>query len=769
MRKVELGETLGQWVLNNRFIVIITSFLCALLISYGAKNLEFSSDYRYFFGADNPQRLAFEKLQNTYSNDDSVLIGIEPSDGVVFKTQTMMAIRDLTEQSWKVPFSTRVDSITNFQHTEAIGDELIVENLFSESKAKDNNLITNKFLDKIRNIAIKEPLLVNRIINKNADLTVNNITINLPNKSQEETPMLASHVRKMAKEFEEKYPGHKLYLSGIAMMNAAFTEAGLRDMQTLTPLMYGVILLIIFLLLKSFSSVIITFLVILLSILVGMGFGGWLNFPLTPPSSIAPIIIMTLAIADSIHILKSILKFMGKGLDKNKAIIESLKINLRPVFLTSFTTVIGFLSLNFSDTPPFHDLGNMTAIGVIAAFLYSILFLPAMVSLMPFTGRSSKEKSSQLLLNLAEFTIKNNKMIIFFFIILTVVLGYKAYHIKLNDQFVNYFDKTMEFRKNSEHLMNKLTGIYQVNFDMNTGQSQGVADPQFLILLEQFSNYLITLPGVIHVNTLSDTFKRLNKNMHGDDQAYYSLPQNRELASQYLLLYEMSLPYGLDLNNQIDIDKASTRVMVTMGNIESEQMLLVTEKGEQWLKENAPKSMHSLGTSPTIMFAHITERNVKSMFWGTLIAFFLITLTLIIALKSVRYGLISLIPNMIPAILAFGVWDILVGQVGFAIAVVASVTLGIVVDDTVHFLSKYARARKNGFSSNDSIREAFTGVGEALIVTSIILVVGFSVLMLSPFKINYVLGALSSMTIGIALLVDFTILPAVLSIVDSKK
>jgi predicted RND superfamily exporter protein len=180
--------------------------------------------------------------------------------------------------------------------------------------------------------------------------------------------------------------------------------------------------------------------------------------------------------------------------------------------------------------------------------------------------------------------------------------------------------------------------------------------------------------------------------------------------------------------------------------------------------------MHALGSSPAVMFSHITSRNVKSMAWGTLFAFLLISAVLIISLRSFRYGIISLLPNMIPAFLAFGVWSLTIGEAGFAIAVVTSVTLGIVVDDTVHFLSKYVRARREkGLSAEDAIRVSFEGVGSALLATTFILSVGFTILMLSPFLMNWTLGALSALTIAIALIVDFTFLPAVLLAVDGKK
>ena len=232
----------------------------------------------------------------------------------------------------------------------------------------------------------------------------------------------------------------------------------------------------------------------------------------------------------------------------------------------------------------------------------------------------------------------------------------------------------------------------------------------------------------------------------------------------------MSLPYGLDLNNQVDVDKSSTRLTANLGFVSTSEIIEIVTRAENWLKSNSPENMHTLATSPVIMFSHISHRNVVAMLKGTLLAFGLITLVMILALGSVKYGLLSLIPNLVPIVLGYGLWAIFVGEAGFTIAIVGSVTLGIVVDDSVHFLTKFNLARREkGLSVDEAVHYAFQNVGGALVVTSVILVIGFAVLMLSAFKMNYILGALSALTIGLALLIDFTLLPAVLSLCGQKK
>jgi len=759
----------SRWVTSHPWLAILFSVAMAVALAFGIPRTTMSNDYRYFFGEENPQRVAFERLQDVYSKDDNILFIVAPTSGEVFSENTMRSLLFLTEESWQLPFSTRVDSLTNFQYTFAEEDDLIVKDLVLEEELGGENVEAD--LAAAKAIALKEPLLANRMINEESSVTGVVVQLNFPGEHPMEVPEAAAAARELADAYLQAFPDHELYISGIAMLNNAFNEAGMKDMMTLTPAMYLTIILLMLIMTRSVSGSVATFFVMFFAIFAGMGFGGWVGIPLTPPSAIAPVIIMTLAIADSVHILKSIQKALSAGMSKKDAIAEGLRVNFKPVFLTSLTTAVGFLSLNFSDTPPFHDLGNITAIGVSMAFLLSVLFLPGLMMLLPMKVREAKEEAPNPLgKRYGAWVAKNRLPILLVNLVAALLLGLQIPTIELNDEFIGYFDKSIPFRTASEFAMENLTGIYQINFDMNSGETQGIADPEYLQHVENFSNYLRSLPGVDHVNSITDTFKRLNKNMHGDDESYYRLPERRDLAAQYLLLYEMSLPYGLDLNNQIDVDKQSTRVVANLGDMTTAEIIALTTQAETWLIENTPEQLHTIGSSPVIMFSHISARNVVGMAKGTLLAFVIISLIMIVALKSVKYGLLSLIPNITPMLLAYGIWALLVGQAGFVIAIVGSVCLGIAVDDSVHFLSKYQLARKEKeLNAHEAIQYAFQNMGGALVLTSVLLVVGFGVLTLSTFKMNFILGALSALTITLALIVDFTLLPAVLAYADRKS
>ena len=749
-------ESYTRWIIRWRYLVVLVTIALTFAAASGGQFLGFSNDYRMFFGDENPQLLAFEKMQATFNKNDNVLFVVTPKSGKVFTRETLAVIKDLTEEAWQTPYSTRVDSITNHQHTTAEDDDLIVDDL-----VVDPDSLSDSDILKIQSIAINEPMLVHRLISPDSKFAGINVTVQLPGKALDEVPKTIAFARDLKQKMLEKYPDVEIRLVGMAVMNNAFPEASQDDVATLYPLALGFIVLTLFILLRGLSGTIATFIMIIMSIMTAMGLAGWSGILLSPPVMSAPIMILTMAVADAVHLLVTMRHELAIGMDKNKAIIESMRINFRPIFVTTLTTVLGFLSLNFSDAPPFHDLGNIASMGVAAAFIFTITFLPAIVSILPATGKR-EVAGKQMMTKFGEFVIAKQKPLLYGNAIIILLLATMVPLNELNDEFVSYFDETIEFRRDSDYSAKNLTGVYYIDYALGTEESGGISDPEYLANVAEFSQYLRSQPEVIHVQTISDTFKRLNKNMHGDDPAWQRLPEERNLAAQYLLLYEMSLPYGLDLNNQIDVDKSATKISVTIKTLSSNEVIAFDDATIRWLEENMP-SIKVYNGSPTIMFAHLGKRNINSMLTGTSIALVLISAVLIFFLGSIKYGFISLLPNLTPALAAFGIWGMTVAEVGIGLSIVTGMTLGIVVDDTVHFLSKYLRARREkGLNAEDAVRYAFNNVGLALLVTSVVLVAGFMILAQSHFYLNSSMGLLTSVVIMLALIIDLTLLPALL-------
>ena len=764
----QFGIAWAKWVIQRKWLVLILSVLAFMALGFGMSKLAFDGDYRVFFSKDNPQLLAYEAFQKKYTQDDNVLIVIEPENGETFNKEALAAIEGLTEQSWQTPYSSRVDAITNFQHTYAVGDELYVEDLAENVGERDPEEI-----QKIKKIALGEPLLVNRLLNEQGTVSAVNITVKLPGEAITEGPEVTAYVREMVAGFEKQHPNLKTHLSGMIMLNSAFFEASASDSGTLIPLMFLAIIITIFIATRTVSGTFSALVIIIFSIAAGMGFAGHLGVKLTPPSGAAPIIIMTLAVADSIHILITMMQGMRRGLAKKDAIVESLRVNFMPVFITSLTTVIGFLSMNTSEVPPFRDLGNITAVGMLAAFLFSVTTLPALMTLLPVKVKVKEgtvARSNRLFEGIANLVIARRMPVLIGSIVVIFGFGYLAFQNQLNDEFIKYFDSKISFRQDTDFISDNLTGIYNVEFSLDAGEPGGINNPGYLKKLQDFERWLEQQSEVIHVNSYAEVARQVNQSMHGDSLQYYAMPTNREEAAQYLLLYEMSLPFGLDLNNQINVDKSESRLTATIRNISTLEMVAFAKRAEEWLRINTPPNMHTLGISPTMMFAYLSGRQVLSMVTGTGLAIILITIVLIFALRSLKYGLMSIIPNVTPIAVGFGIWALLEGSINVGVSIVFGMTLGIIVDDTIHFLSKYLLARReHGYNVPDAIKYAFTTVGRALLVTTIVLVSGFAILAQSSFGMNSGMAKMTSIIIVVALIIDFLLLPALLLVFTPEE
>ena len=755
----------AEIILNNRIIVIFLSLLVVGLLGTGTSKLYMDGSNEAFFSDDNPELLAFHKLENTYTKHDNVIIVLAPKDGNVFTRSTLSAIENLTAASWQMPYSSRVDSITNFQYTEAVEDDLIVRDMVT-----DANSLSDDEVQKVKQAVLSEPILFKQLISEKGHVTGINVTLQIaPLERTVATAEIAEYTRAMKADLKASNPNIDVYLSGMVMMDDAFNTSAINDVSKLLPFSFACMMILLAVLVGRFFGTLVTFLVILFSIIAAMGVGGMLGYPLTGVSSSTPIIILTVAIANCIHVLTTYVQSLKEGQSKKEAMANSLKINLQPVFLASATTAIGFLTMNFSEVPPFNHLGTLVAIGVLLSFALSITFLPALVTLLPKSRAKFKESDGKTLLAIADFVIRQRRACLWGMTLITVFLIANLPRNELNDIFVHYFSESIDFRTDTDFMVENLTGVYTLNWSLESKGSGGISEPGFLQDTENFSLWLEQQPETIHVSRFTEIMKRLNKNMHGDDDAYYKLPDSRDLAAQYLLLYEMSLPYGLDLNNQINVDKSSTKIRATTQTISSKQVIALDKKAKAWIRENTNHVTRVDSASTVLMFSHIGQRNIKTMLVGTVIALVLISVILMLALRSLKLGALSLIPNLIPAAAGFGVWGILVGQVGLSLSVVTGMTFGIVIDYTVHFMSKYLRARReDDLSPENAIRYAFKNVGQALVITTIILVIGFGVLGTSVFAFNATMGQVTAIIISIALAAVLFLLPPLLLKIEGK-
>ena len=332
-----------------------------------------------------------------------------------------------------------------------------------------------------------------------------------------------------------------------------------------------------------------------------------------------------------------------------------------------------------------------------------------------------------------------------------------------------YAEGFTSFSSDTLWLDEKLSVTFPVNF-LATNEEGQVSDPDFLKILDKFSVWLEEREQVNHVTSLANNMKNLNKSMHGDDPEWKKIPENADLSAQYLFFYEMSLPMGLDLNSSISQDRKSTKISATLKDMSSNEFKEFNNEVLRYLRQNNLENMISEASSFRVIFTYMTEAIVNSLLYGLFIGILLITLIIGLFFRSYLLPALSIFPNILPIGMGFGLWGLFVGDVGFMVAVGMGSTLGVIVDFTVHFLSKYELARKELKKSvEESVIYSFETVGFALIIMTVVLALGFSVLNLVTFIPIQDFAKFSVICFVGGLIINFLFLPNLLMKFDKRK
>lgn len=764
---MNLPALLGDVIGRRYRLVTALSLLLVLVAAAGVARLTFNADFRAYFSDDNPQLLAFEALEDDFNKRDSLVMLIEVHDGTVFSAPVLNLVRDLTNLGWTLPWSRRVDSLASFQHLSADADGITARTLIDNDLQLDADSVAS-----IRNISLSEQTLRRLLVAENETVTAISIALQLPDNDPNATRELVQRARSEVAALAEPYADKlTVHLFGTSIINLALEEAVARDMSMLIPLSTLLIYVLVFVMLRSASALLIVFSAITFSTALVFGLFGWLNVPLSPAIGIVPSMIMVIAVADSVHLLVTFQHQLAAGQQRIAAMQEALRINFAPMLITSITTAIGLLCLNFSEAPPYRALGNMGAAGAIAAFILTITLVPALLCwLPPGRGAQSGRGASRLFApmeRLADFVIRRRHAVLLAALASVIILLPGVSQNSLSERWHEYYDESFAVRRALDVQDANLNGVNFIEYRIGSTSEQGVNAPQFLQQLATLHEWLSGHPAIVQVDGILPRLQKVHRLLEIGAEQPTALPETAERAAQNMLLYEMSLPLGLGIEEYISADRQSTRMTVSLARTDSSALIELDEQIRRWADENAPALRIDEGTGLDMVFAHISERNMASLLQGTVLALILISALLMFILRSVRIGLLSLVPNLIPILAAYGIWGYTVGRIDLGLSVIACMALGLVVDDTVHFLSKYQRARREqGMLAEQAVRYAFSTVGVAMLVTTVVLTLGFAILMFSPFSPSWGMGALLSTSIALALIYDFLLLPPLLIAVD---
>lgn len=757
-----MGSVWNPALKAPRLILLLCILLCMAAIA-GLPRLTLSSDSRVFFDPKDPGLVELENFEHKYGQNNGVLMVVSAQGEKVASPHVLAAIGDLTARAWKLPHSTRVESLTNFPHVQSDADSFAVDELVPHPAD-----VTPMRAADVERIALSDPLIVNRLIAADGKAAGVLVNFNLPEEGSKQVREIIAASRTLAAALEKDYPGIDVKLTGNVMLLGTFAEAAVSDAILLIPVSLIVTALMMFLFVRSIKPSIAILTLLTLSSGSAMGVAGWLGFIVNPASIAAPIIILTVNMASAVRIVTTTMQFLGQGMTKSDAIRKSMEMHLRPVTLTNATSAVGFLSMNLAEAPPFRDLGNMVGIGIAFAYVLTFTWLPAMLTLMdvkPAEGRSERAMKA-----LGFFV---NRYYIGLFVLcglIVVASGMWLQRITLDDDFARYFDQRFQYRQDSDFAEEHLTGLNIIEFDVGAGREGGVYDPAYQRKLAEFLVWLRAQPHVVSVLGVPDITRRIEKAMNaGKPGDHDKIPDDPDRIAQYFLLYELSLPYGSSLNDQINVSRSSSRVTAILRHVKSSEIRALNIEAQNWLAANAPPAMEAEGISINVLFSNVSWINIRSMIGTTIASMVLIAIIVGVALRSSTYGLLSILMNILPSIVGFGIWGLLIGQIGLAASVITAMTIGLVVDDTIYFLIMYQAARRRGLDSEQSINEVFEIVGSAMLVITVSLAVGFGVLIASGFEVNRSLGAQTTIVILANLFIDWLMLPPLLRLMDRRK
>ena len=744
--------------------LVLAVWLCLFLTMVaGGKNLTVSFDTRIFYSEQNELLLQLRGFERKFSQNNNILFVISPRDelsGRIATPQTLDALREITDRAWQLPHSTQVESLSNFPRIVSDEDAFSVLEMVPSSVA-----LTPDLAAAIEAEALADSLIVNRLLSDDGRATGVNVNFKLPPSASAEVQEITQAAHRLVQQIETDYPHLRVHLTGNVMLMTTFNEASHVDARLLVPVALIVAAIIVAVFLRSRNGTIAVLSILGVASLASMGVAGWFGHVITPASIAAPIIVISIALASTIHVVIAVKHELAAGADNDAAIKQAIKTNAAAVGLTNLTTAVGFLAMNRADAPPLNDMGNIVFAGIVLSYMLTFTWLPAVLTLLPL--EASKDRSAMLMAGVGR-TINRLRWVLLIMVttgVLATVGGLGQ--IRLDDDFVRYFDERFEYRVASDFAEERLTGLNIMEFVLETGVDGGVYQPEYQHFLAEFTEWLRAQPGVASIADISEITRRIHKAMRVEDEpSRNGIPDNADLISQYFLLYELSLPFGASITDRINVSRSASRVTIILRGLTSGDIRDLHQRATAWLSANAPQEAATTGISINVLFAYLSNDNIRSMITGTFVSILIIGLIIAVALRSFTYGALSLATNLLPALVGFGLWGYFIQDIGIAGSVITTMTLGIVVDDTIHFLMKYRRQRAAGASSADAIETVFSTVGVAMMITSVSLAAGFLVLSLSGFQINRSLGIQTSIIVVVALGICWFLLPPLLRLMD---
>ncbi|MBC8526698.1 MAG: RND family transporter [Candidatus Cloacimonetes bacterium] len=757
----------AKTIVRLRWMIIAGLIFLNIIAIIGIKRIQIDVSNESWFLQDDPLMVAKHEFEEIFGNNDYVAVLVEADN--VFSPEILRMMRELGQElKSKLPYADKLMSITDLDFTRGTEDGLIVGNIVPNEIPTKPEAITE-----IKQLAFSKQFFVNRLFSDDCKQAW--ILLRLRSypetdaTSMEEYPQLV--VGKKALEIirQDKYKNFNLKATGMPVLNHEKRSYYNKEAGRIFGLSILITIVALILLLRSVRGVSVPIITAVSSILWTFGGMGWLGIKLDNTVMIVPVLLaLAVSIGYSVHIFNFFKqKFLYTG-KRKEAIFYAVEHTGWPIFFTAATTIAALFSFFFVNIKTIRWMGLSAGVCVIAAYIIVMLFTPAILSFgkdkkpHPEYAKKGGGWAEHILVKFSDWVLSHPAQILTIFGIIVIALLVGLTKVEV-DMRMEKMGLKVPFRAKLWYINNtKVGSMWSYDVTIAFKENERAKDPEVLKNLDILANEISKFPAVKKVYSIADIVKDLNQVMHSDNPEHYSIPDDKELVSQLLLLYEMS--GGTEAENWVDYDYTTLRISAEVGDF------LAKEFEKQWdyleirtgeLFPDAKFGIVGVAVQFSTMAVYITKGQIRSL----LIALIVITILMMIVFNSVKTGLIGMIPNIAPAIFAGGLMGYFETPLDMMTMIIGPMILGLAVDDTIHFINHCKLEFWRTGSYEKAIRETFRTVGKALFMTSLILVLGFVAYLTSLDKMYFRLGGYTIVAILAALLADFFVTPVLIMLV----
>ena len=757
-----LADRIADYCVANCKILFTIASVITLLLASGILRTSFDTSLDALLTRSDPYLDELELLNDEFPTPMDVYFAFVAEEGShVFEPVILEAIADLRERYTELPFADSFVSVIDYIYPET-QRRLFARPIADYSQSELNAMV---------NEAVADRILTANLLSTNAELSFAIVNLDAETASSAERLEIADAILALREELRAAHPEVSIQANADVLLEQSSQQAMVDDLTTLMPFVILICVLTICYCFRSATLGVCILTHTIFTILCTVGALAYLGFAFNTISIIAPLVVVIISVANSVHIISIYKQALHNNDCKAKAMRLSVAHNFQPITLAALTTAIGFSSLNMCSSPAIQDFGQIVAIGIVFAYLLTLAILPALLIQFSLTLTAAAaarppflQKSLQQLI---EFTNRKDKTIFWF---CSGLAGVTFLLLPLNQTDFNRLDfiaTDSDIKQYYDDVTEKINRGPALSYGVDTGRVDGGIQPAFLREIDQFVNWLGEQQDIESVASIAEIVKTVGRVANQNDSAFFQIPDTPESVGNYLNAYRLVETEDLSLSGFINSDNSLIAVFVTATPMSNQQLIDLDGRITDKFKEDFPQ-LELLHGSGILLFARMDELVTIELLQGYSISLLLITLSLIVGLRSIYFGILSVLPNLLPATIVFGLWALFVGQLDPFVMMLFSISIGLVVDDTVHILSHYLEGRRIGANMEDSISHAIRVAGPALTITTAVLALGTTILIGANTLYFQQAAKLLVPIVVLALVLDLLYLPTILKRFDNR-